>query len=108
MYSGFTKEELVKLGYADILSEITVLIDGKYQKELNDNSFLKGSSNQTIHILDDKFKYKYEQYLQNGTNQIQNFFSKDSVISVGIHRANYKQELKQSLRQKGLVPVSNK
>ena len=85
VYTGYRKNELEP----ELLTDISVLIDGEYIEELNDNSFLRGSSNQKIIILDEKIKDKYERYLQEETNKIQNFFTADGVVSVGIHRADF-------------------
>lgn len=88
--------------YSNILKLITVLIDGVYIEEKNGNSFLKGSSNQNIIILDESYKNKYEQYLEDGINEIQNFTAKDGVISVGIHRVGYEEELDAKITKMGL------
>lgn len=85
VYTGYRLEELE----TDWLADISVLIDGEYIEELNDNSFLRGSSNQNIIILDEKKKDRYECYLQKETNKIQNFFVGDGTVSVGIHRPDF-------------------
>lgn len=85
VYTGYTVEELKGRD----LSNISVLIDGKYVEELNDNSLLRGSSNQRIHILQDKYRERYKEYLKLATNQIQNFNTGDGIVSVGIHRADF-------------------
>ena len=90
VYTGYEIEELK--GYQ--LKNISVLIDGKYIEELNDNSLLRGSSNQQIHILEDTQKNKYEIYLSTETNKIQNFATNDGVVSVGIHRRDFMKEEK--------------
>ena len=46
----------------NIFSKIAVLIDGEYKDELNNNEILRGSSNQNIIILNEKFKDLYEEY----------------------------------------------
>lgn len=49
VYTGFTYEELINLGYDSILESIDVLIDGLYVDELRDiNLIFKGSSNQRV------------------------------------------------------------
>ena len=48
VYTGFEIEELT----TKQLENISVLIDGKYKEELNNNSLLRGSFNQRIHILE--------------------------------------------------------
>lgn len=85
VYTGYHKKELEQ----DMLANISVLIDGEYIEELNDNSLLRGSSNQNIIILDEKKKDRYKSYLQRETNKIQNFFVADGVVSVGIHRPDF-------------------
>ena len=73
----------------DKLRYISILIDGEYIEELNDNSLLKGSSNQQVHILDDRKVEKYSIYFKTETNKVQNFFTSDGVVSVGIHRPDF-------------------
>ena len=74
------------------LENISVMIDGKYVEELNDNSLLRGSSNQRIHILEEAQKNKYEIYLNTETNKIQNFTTNDGIVSVGIHKPDFMKE----------------
>lgn len=102
VYSGYTIEELKALGYQDILNSIAVLIDGRYQMERNNNAFLRGSDNQRIHILRTTLAEYYEHYLTTGTNAIQNFRTSTGFISLGIHRPQYKAELKEHLAAKGI------
>ena len=90
VYTGFEIEELTEKQ----LENISVLIDGRYIEELNDNSLLRGSSNQRIHILNKKHKSKYETYLRSETNKIQNFTTNDGVVSVGIHKPDFMKEEK--------------
>lgn len=85
VYTGFEIEELT----AKQLENISVLIDGTYKEELNNNSLLRGSSNQRIHILEEKQRVKYETYLSTESNKIQNFTTNDGVVSVGIHKPNF-------------------
>lgn len=102
IYSGYLYEDL-QGKYPDILREVSVLIDGPYIEERNNNCSLRGSDNQRIIYLDDAARNRYETYLSGYTNQIQNFRSRDGVISVGIHRPGYEQEFKQKLNSKGVL-----
>lgn len=90
VYTGFEIKELNK----NQLQNISVLIDGKYVEELNDNSLLRGSSNQKIHILEEYQRDKYEIYLNTEINKIQNFTTNDGVVSVGIHKPDFMKEEK--------------
>ena len=59
VYTGFTLEELYELQNPDqlaFLNETDVLIDGPYMRELDDNASLRGSSNQRIHFLTERYK----------------------------------------------------
>ena len=82
VYTGYQLEALPP----QALENISVLIDGPYIEARNDNSFLRGSSNQRIHILEETHREKYRAYLENGSNQIQNFTTADGIVSVGIHK----------------------
>lgn len=85
VYTGFEIEELTETQ----LKNISVLVDGKYIEELNDNSLLRGSSNQRIHILEKEYKNKYEMYLNTESNKIQNFTTNGGFVSVGIHKPDF-------------------
>lgn len=74
---------------SDVLADISVLIDGEYVEELNDNTLLRGSSNQEVFILDKTKERKYRTYFETETNKVQNFFTSDGIISVGIHRPDF-------------------
>ena len=89
MYTGYKRERLLLNGQKELLDKISVLIDGKYVQEKNDNIFLRGSSNQKIYILSDKHKEKYLDYLSKGQNEIQNFMINNEIISVGIHQKDF-------------------
>ena len=99
-YTGYLKEELE---CDDILSEIAVLIDGKYVEEQNNGVTLRGSDNQRVIILKDEYRDKYEEYLRTAHNEIQNFKTRDTLISVGIHDRGYEDKLKAFALKKGLV-----
>lgn len=85
VYTGYEKKALEPWQ----LANISVLIDGEYIEEQNDNTLLRGSSNQDIIILDEGKREKYEAWLRGAVNRIQNFFTADGVISVGIHRPGF-------------------
>lgn len=92
VYSGYKIEELRSMHKAsidDVLNSIAVLIDSPYIEELNDNSLLRGSSNQRIHIFDAHVSSSYNDYLSKGGNKIQNFTTTDGIVSVGIHRSTF-------------------
>lgn len=92
VYTGYRLEELRELhskSVNGILGSIAVVVDGAYIEDLNDNSVLRGSSNQKIHILNPDYEDSYRMYLASTQNQIQNFNTVDGVVSVGIHRKTF-------------------
>jgi len=92
VYTGYRLQELREMhdqAIESLLARISVLVDGEYIEELNNNTFLRGSSNQKVHILNPKYQEKYDQYLKTGRNQIQNFTTTDGVVSVGIHHKSF-------------------
>ena len=92
IYTGYRLEELRELNSESvngILDSAAVVVDGAYIEDLNDNSVLRGSSNQQIHILNPDHEDLYRKYLANTQNQIQNFNTVDGVVSVGIHRKTF-------------------
>lgn len=92
VYTGYRLEELEddsNTTVFNLLKSIAVLIDGEYVEDLNDNSRLRGSSNQHIHIFKSQFECKYRDYIENQPNQIQNFTTADGIVSVGIHHKTF-------------------
>jgi len=90
VYTGYRIEELQERSdAAAVLAQTAVLIDGEYREEENTDVLLRGSENQRIHILNEKLRDKYEAYLASAHNQIQNFTTRDGVVSVGIHRKGF-------------------
>ena len=70
-FTGFLYEELLKKNDETIkyiLNNIDILIDGKYIEEKNENNYLRGSSNQNIIFLSDRYK-AYEKDMKNLKNR---------------------------------------
>lgn len=99
VYTGYSIEEID----SKRLDGISVLIDGEYIEERNNDCVLRGSDNQKIHILDSKYEKKYGDYLSKTKNRIQNFMTSDGVVSVGIHKPNFINKLNDTVSKKGLI-----
>lgn len=96
IYTGYQISELRAMHDPDVdrlLSLAAVVIDGPYREELNDGSLIRGSSNQTVNVLSDRYRPLYEQYLAETDNRIQNFTTADGTVSVGIHRPGFQTNL---------------
>ena len=98
VYTGYSITEIS----SEYLRGIAVLIDGEYMEERNNDCILRGSDNQIIHILNDRYREKYSDYLSSTMNKIQNFMTSDGVVSVGIHRPNFMTDLNKGMAQKGV------
>ena len=92
IYTGFLKEELEKKndnGVQRLLLHADILIDGHYIKELDDGKPYRGSSNQNIHLMTDRYKPVFNDYY-NGTTKrnIEIDVEKDNVYMVGVPSKN--------------------
>jgi anaerobic ribonucleoside-triphosphate reductase activating protein len=90
IYTGYTLNELrenwKREDFEVLIRNTTVLIDGRYIDELNDNTTpLIGSSNQVIHFFEESKRNEYERYIGESGRIIQNIYSGTRLISVGIH-----------------------
>lgn len=90
LYTGYKKNELQMYSQKKLMQDVAVLIDGEYQEQLNNDVFLRGSSNQMIYILKEQYRKKYEEYIKDNHNEIQNFMINNEVVSVGIHKKEFK------------------
>ena len=89
IYTGYTIEEAKNIfseqEWKNLESNASVLVDGVYINDLNDNKcVLRGSTNQNIIFFDETKKDKYFPYMEKG-RAVQNIFYSEKMISVGIH-----------------------
>lgn len=106
VYTGFTYEELLEKKSMTIdrcLSKIGVLIDGRYIESKNTGVPLRGSSNQEVLYLQSHLQEKYETYMAQQKNQIQNFTVRDGVVSVGIHAPGFTKRLRSEAEKRGVM-----
>lgn len=92
VYSGFLKEDLERnndTGVQRLLQNIDILIDGHYMQELDDGKPYRGSSNQKIHLMTERYKSVFEDYY-NGIDKrnIEIDVEKDNVYMVGVPSKN--------------------
>ncbi|WP_285755911.1 4Fe-4S single cluster domain-containing protein [Parageobacillus sp. G301] len=109
IYSGYTLRQLKSWKNENvnrILNTISVLIDGKYIEEKNDNKPLRGSANQKVHILNEKYRERYELLLK-GKRSVQTVFFHDNVIAIGIPMKHTKQRLAEQLSHYGVQIKQN-
>ena len=100
VYTGFLFDEIKKENKAEeILADIAVLIDGPYIEAQNKGHVLKGSENQTIYYLKKQYEESYKKYIaeNQGKYLVENFPANGGVISVGIHKPDFKQRMDEIL-----------
>ncbi len=104
IYTGYTIDELHKKHdekIESILSEIAVLIDGPYMQELNnDLGNLKGSDNQRVIFLNDRFKLLYDSYFCE-ERKMQELQIGNYIIAAGIPTKQYILEFVSGTKQNG-------
>lgn len=94
LYSGFTLEEL--RGRHDtyveyILANIDLLIDGEYREELNHNTIYRGSDNQRIWFLSNKYK-PFKHLMETTINRsIEFVYRENELFMIGIPANNFQQ-----------------
>lgn len=102
IFTGYTRQALESRHDAatdQVLKTTAVLIDGEYIDEQNLGDTLRGSSNQQIHYLSEKFRSKYEPYLKSG-RKVQNVATSSGVFSIGIHNRGFMDALQDNLNNK--------
>lgn len=90
VYSGFVYEDLLKRakeeqGIEAFLAEIDLLIDGPYMEEKNDNQPFRGSANQRIIPLTDRYIDKIDAYYHHTNGrQVEVRLSGEKTLMVGV------------------------
>jgi anaerobic ribonucleoside-triphosphate reductase activating protein len=88
VFSGFKLADLRQKansdqGIAALLEQIDVLIDGLYIEDLNDGRGLRGSSNQRVHFLSDRYSHLTES-LTSGVRKTEMHLMTSEILLVGV------------------------
>ncbi|MBU0655282.1 MAG: radical SAM protein [Gammaproteobacteria bacterium] len=89
VYSGYTLTSLQKQaqtdhGIRDFLTQIDLLIDGPYVENKDDGKSLRGSSNQQLHFLTDRYKAIAPEYYGLPQRQVEFHVQDDGLMMVGV------------------------
>lgn len=89
VYSGYTLEFLLKKAennhhYFNFLDKIDTLIDGHYVESQNDNLSLRGSKNQNVICLTDRYRHLIHEYYGKSERQIEVQLFKNQRLLIGI------------------------
>ena len=89
VYSGFTLQEIEddseKL---PLLKHVDILIDGRYEKDLDDGRAYVGSSNQVIHYLTKRYKESGKKYYSASKRKAEIKFTPNQAILIGVPSKN--------------------
>ena len=104
VYSGYLLTELqADPEKSRLLPLLDILVDGPYRHELNDGSLWKGSSNQTIHFLSDRYSSMTDQIRNRKGRPLEIQVTADMKLDLtGIPPADFRQKLEKSLKEKNL------
>ena len=84
VYTGYKYEDLMNnVDSRLLLSKIDLVIDGPYIQQLDDGKSLRGSSNQRVISLTDRYKYYLSEY-GSGKRENERFFHGINVHEIGI------------------------
>lgn len=88
-YTGFTMEELREREKSDpyvgaLLEEMDMLIDGRYIRELDKGDALRGSSNQRIWCLTDRYRDQIETVYGSKNRQMTVRFEDNKMVMIGV------------------------
>jgi anaerobic ribonucleoside-triphosphate reductase activating protein len=84
-YSGYTLDELQQLSDPHVkkyLSQLDILIDGRFQQENKANLLWRGSNNQHVHFLTNRYK-KYANQIDSGA-EIELVVGNDKITYTGM------------------------
>ena len=79
-----------------LLQQIDILIDGLYLEQLNDNLGFRGSSNQVVHFLSDRYLQEKDLFTQR-QRDVEIHIQQNSLLVVGVPPLHFSPDLKQSL-----------
>lgn len=84
VFTGFTLEQLKQRNNSDgnaLLTATDLLIDGPFIQSLACNLPLRGSSNQTLHYLSDRYK-PFQESLNTGTSGVEVFIDESGQVVI--------------------------
>ena len=91
VYTGYTLKELYQLievendtAIKQFFDQIDILIDGPYLKHLDDGLSLRGSSNQTVNLLTDRYAKIVDQYYKKKRREVEIHLLKDQIFLAGV------------------------
>ncbi len=113
-YTGYTLENLLRQGNQPqrlLLSKIDLLIDGLYKEELHDNLRWRGSKNQRLLPLTNRYKNLVMDILKNDdiSSGLEFWLDRDGNLSFnGVpNKPNFRQQFETKMSEKGIKLMSD-
>lgn len=103
-YSGFTLDEL-KSGTPDqqaLLAELDILIDGPYRREYAADLLWRGSSNQRVHFLTNRYRHWQTRVDEVGVGVEIRFDDHERLSWIGVPPPGFVQAIYSGLRHRGI------
>jgi len=104
VYTGYTLEKLHRKSVSEdarniqrLLEQTDLLIDGPYIRELNDGLSLRGSSNQVVHCLTDRYAEIADQYYGQLERNVELHLLENEVFLAGIPGKDALEQWKKSI-----------
>ncbi len=100
-YTGYTLEFLRKQANSwidELLSNVDIIIDGPYIQALSDHLLWRGSSNQKMYFLSDKYRH-FEQQSRKRRSQVEFTIGKREFITTGNWPHGFLERLEEKLRR---------
>jgi len=102
-YTGYLFGEIINgiepFGY-ELLKYVDILIDGKFIEEEKAPLLWRGSRNQKVYFLSNKYKYFEEIVNEEGKKEIEILIGDDIITSTGIIDLVFWEKLKQELKNR--------
>lgn len=101
-YTGYTIEELKKMKnkwVKMLLGMIDILIDGRYEENLKANLMWRGSKNQKIYFLSDRYRHLQEMVNSESESQVEIIIKNEKFITTGIIDKKFIDLLKEKLKK---------
>lgn len=105
-YTGHTIEKITDTRHRSLLDNVDLLIDGSYLQSAHADLLWRGSKNQRVHILTDRYRAEVEPLLSVSDRSAGMEFrigSDGNPAFIGVpHVANFSHTLEQELLQRGI------
>lgn len=108
LYTGFTYEQLCVFGTGyqkALLNKLDILIDGPYLEDLHTDQYWRGSSNQRIRFLTERYRDQWEEKVnQRNDSPLEFEIDHRSVHWMGIAPKGFRFQFEQKMLELGLEP----